>query len=70
MSWVVGDAVAVFDKCVDRSWRPGLAIFEEFTQDGELLIGEFWGPVVPETRLQSSDTGVVSGVCPAAAVGL
>ena len=69
MSWIVGDAIAFFDECVDRSWGPGLPFFEVLTQLGELLVREFRGPA-PETRLESIDTGVVPGVCLAAAVGL
>ena len=54
MSWVVGDAVTIFDECVDRSWRSRLAFFEDGTEFVELLIGEFRGPPAPEARRNPS----------------
>ena len=62
MSWIVGDAIAFFDECVNRSWRPRLAFFEDVTEFVELGSGELRRSVA-EARPEAFDTGFVPRMC-------
>ncbi|UOO96825.1 hypothetical protein MUK72_14985 (plasmid) [Halococcus dombrowskii] len=44
---------------MDRSWRPGLALFEDVTEFGELLVGELRRPAAAEARSEAFDASFV-----------
>ena len=48
---------------MNRSWRPGLAFFEDATEFVELGGGELRRPTAAEAWPESVDTGVVPRVC-------
>src|SRR6056297_4351642 len=65
MRWVVGDAVAIFDECMNLTWCPGLAVFENQAELVEFCRGELRRPAAAEARPEAVNTAVIPRACPA-----